>query len=233
MSCTGGPSRWDEIAGVSATLFLSRGYAAVSLRDIANHLGLRPATLYHHCPGGKNELYGRSVGAALGAYEAGLRSVGEAAGARTSASESRLGPQVHAMALWLSEKLPLDRHRIVTLDLPALADHGLAVELEMRLDRALLAPFVDVISEAQGRGECPPLLDLSIAARAVLALTLGFGATLTRPTALGPARSPEATQQTHQDLRKALDLLLPSLQGAHSLSGEGNAAPTPASLPKR
>jgi AcrR family transcriptional regulator len=38
-------------------LFSERGYAAVTLRDIAAGLGIRQASLYHHVPGGKEQLY--------------------------------------------------------------------------------------------------------------------------------------------------------------------------------
>ncbi|MBZ0309485.1 MAG: TetR/AcrR family transcriptional regulator, partial [Anaerolineae bacterium] len=38
-------------------LFAERGYTAVTLRDIAEAVGLRHASLYHHVPGGKEALF--------------------------------------------------------------------------------------------------------------------------------------------------------------------------------
>ena len=37
--------------------FGERGYTAVTLRDIANALQVKQASLYHHVPGGKEHLF--------------------------------------------------------------------------------------------------------------------------------------------------------------------------------
>ncbi len=41
----------DEIAATAARLLLTQGFRGVSLRAIASELGIKPASLYHHCPG--------------------------------------------------------------------------------------------------------------------------------------------------------------------------------------
>jgi AcrR family transcriptional regulator len=35
----------------------ARGYTSVTLKDIANQLGIKQASLYYHFPGGKENLY--------------------------------------------------------------------------------------------------------------------------------------------------------------------------------
>lgn len=49
------PSTKERIRRAALALFAARGYAAVSMRDIAEAVGLRPGGLYNHFPG-KQEL---------------------------------------------------------------------------------------------------------------------------------------------------------------------------------
>lgn len=46
----------EHILNIAAGLFAERGYAAVSMRDLANELHMTPAALYHHYTG-KDSLY--------------------------------------------------------------------------------------------------------------------------------------------------------------------------------
>lgn len=55
----------EEILGVAGRLFVDRGFAATSTRDIAERVGIRQASLYYHFPSGKEgiiaELLERTV----------------------------------------------------------------------------------------------------------------------------------------------------------------------------
>ncbi|MDD1959419.1 TetR/AcrR family transcriptional regulator [Pseudomonas sp. 39004] len=42
------PHARDRLLEAASTLFASRGYQAIGLRDLASHLGLRAGSLYHH-----------------------------------------------------------------------------------------------------------------------------------------------------------------------------------------
>lgn len=46
----------EEILDVSAGLFVGRGFAATSTRDIAESVGIRQASIYYHFPSGKEEI---------------------------------------------------------------------------------------------------------------------------------------------------------------------------------
>lgn len=48
----------EEILDVAAGLFVDRGVAATSTRDIAEAVGVRQASLYYHYPRGKDEMLG-------------------------------------------------------------------------------------------------------------------------------------------------------------------------------
>lgn len=48
----------EEIIDVAAGLFVNRGFAATSTRDIAEAVGIRQASIYYHFPSGKEEILG-------------------------------------------------------------------------------------------------------------------------------------------------------------------------------
>lgn len=56
----GGRRSWmeprEEILDIAAGLFVDRGIAATSTRDIAEAVGIRQASLYYHYPSGKDEM---------------------------------------------------------------------------------------------------------------------------------------------------------------------------------
>ncbi|MGK0385434.1 MAG: AcrR family transcriptional regulator [Patiriisocius sp.] len=49
------PTRKEEIVAVAATLFKEKGYSAVSMRDIAQEMDIKAASLYNHIKG-KQEI---------------------------------------------------------------------------------------------------------------------------------------------------------------------------------
>lgn len=50
------PSTKERIRRAALSLFAARGYAAVSMRDIADAVGVRPGGLYNHFPGKQDLL---------------------------------------------------------------------------------------------------------------------------------------------------------------------------------
>lgn len=51
------PQRKPQILKSAASLFLSRGFQSTTMDDLAAKLKLNKATIYHHFPGGKQELF--------------------------------------------------------------------------------------------------------------------------------------------------------------------------------
>lgn len=49
--------RKSEILDKAERLFREKGYTAVSLTDLARAAGIRKPSIYHHFPGGKEELF--------------------------------------------------------------------------------------------------------------------------------------------------------------------------------
>lgn len=138
------PAR-ERVLAAAARLFAERGYAAVTLRNIAGDLGIRQASLYHHVPGGKEELFLEVMELGLARHRAGLAEALEAA-------EPNLRTQLKGAARWLLSQPPLDLGRLSRADLPALGgDH--AARLEATCYAALLAPLAAALVAAAERGE--------------------------------------------------------------------------------
>ncbi|EJU10367.1 TetR family transcriptional regulator [Sphingomonas sp. LH128] len=66
------PSREDEVVAAAAALFAERGYAATSIRDIGERVGLLGGSLYHYIKS-KDALFVRIHDAALQAAEGRIR----------------------------------------------------------------------------------------------------------------------------------------------------------------
>lgn len=66
------PSREDEVVAAAAALFAERGYAATSIRDIGERVGLLGGSLYHYIKS-KDALFVRIHDAALQAAEDRIR----------------------------------------------------------------------------------------------------------------------------------------------------------------
>ena len=47
----------QRILDVAEALFMDRGYSAITLRDIADELGIKQASLYYHFPAGKEQIF--------------------------------------------------------------------------------------------------------------------------------------------------------------------------------
>jgi AcrR family transcriptional regulator len=52
-----GPPRADAIRQAALDLFVRKGYEAASMRDLADAVGVRPASLYHHFPSKEDILW--------------------------------------------------------------------------------------------------------------------------------------------------------------------------------
>lgn len=158
---------WEQIARTAAALFLERGFVPVSLRDIAHPLGIQPASLYHHCPGGKAELYVRSVQESMRAYRAGL----EAAAAGLPFEEA-LGCVADEMVAGGG----FDLGRIALVDLPAVREAGGDADAVLEaLHAGAHEPLRDLFLRGQGEGVVRSEVDVDLAAASVMALVSGLG----------------------------------------------------------
>jgi AcrR family transcriptional regulator len=136
------PAARKRVLDAAEKLFTERGFAAVTLRDIAQALGLNHASLYHHVPGGKEELYVEVMRRGLNKHNHGLTNAISTAGNDWQA-------QLRAAAHWLVNQPPLDITRMRTSDMPALTKRH-ARQLNDEVYALLLTPIQGIFMRGLG-----------------------------------------------------------------------------------
>ncbi|NJM05706.1 TetR/AcrR family transcriptional regulator [Candidatus Gracilibacteria bacterium] len=150
----------EHVLRVAEELFSERGYTAVTLKDIAERLGVRQAALYYHVPQGKEQLFVEVMQRSFRRHQKGIeRALAEA--------EPRLAVQLTAVAS-INAQPPLGLARLARSDLPALtSDHR--ADLSDLGQRALITPLERALAEAYARGETR-LLDTQVTTALFLAM---------------------------------------------------------------
>lgn len=138
------PAR-ERVLSTAEQLFSERGYTAVTLRDIANTLGMKQASLYNHAPGGKEELYIAVTERTLERHRMGVEGALQRA-------EPDLRSQLRAAAKWLLSQPPMNLGRMMRSDMPAIRPEQ-AVRLIEVAYSAMMVPIEKVIEAAYQRGE--------------------------------------------------------------------------------
>ena len=134
-----------RVLAAAEKLFSERGYAAVTIRDIAAAVGIRHTSLYYHAPGGKEQLFVEVMERNLRRHQQGLeQAVADAA--------PHVQAQLYAAAEWLLAQPPLDMLRMTHADMPAIEEREGRRLMKLAAD-ALLQPFTNVLLAAQVRGE--------------------------------------------------------------------------------
>lgn len=135
----------ERVLIAAERMFAQRGYAAVTLRDIAADIGIRHASLYHHVPGGKAELFIAVTERTLMRHRHGLTRIIAETGPDIRA-------QLHAIADWLLSQPPMDLVRMIHSDMPAI-DPAHAERLGRMAYESLIVPIIQALQQAQQRGE--------------------------------------------------------------------------------
>lgn len=126
------PAR-ERVLNVAEALFAERGYAAVTLRDIADALEMRQASLYHHVPGGKEALFVEVTERNLRRHQTGLETA-------IAAVENDLRAQLKAAADWLLSQPAMNFSRMMQSDMPAIGETH-AERLRQTANDALFLPL--------------------------------------------------------------------------------------------
>ncbi|MEM9816867.1 MAG: TetR/AcrR family transcriptional regulator [Cyanobacteria bacterium P01_A01_bin.123] len=135
----------ERVLTAAQSLFVERGYEAVTVKDIAKAAGIHHASLYHHVPNGKSALYVEVMTRHMNHYREGLRSA-------LNAAEMSLQENLQQVASWIISQPPLDVIRLANSDLPAIG----TAEADILSDLAFVAtilPILEVLETAKSRGE--------------------------------------------------------------------------------
>ncbi|MBC8161747.1 MAG: TetR/AcrR family transcriptional regulator [Roseiflexaceae bacterium] len=135
----------ERVLNVAEQLFSERGYNSVTLRDIADALGMKQSSLYNHAPGGKEELFTAVMERSMQRHKANIERV-------IAAAEPHLRPQLRAVARWLLSQPPVNLIRMTTSDLPSVAPDR-ALHIGTLGGDALFQPIMALIEQAYRRGE--------------------------------------------------------------------------------
>ena len=122
-------------------LFAVRGYTAVTLKHIAEHLGMKQASLYYHFPKGKEELYVEVMLRHLEQRRVRLKQLLEEA-------PPTLEGRLQHVGTWLIQQPPLNGGRMILTDLPELSPES-SVQLEAAIYRCVFAPLEELFAEYQ------------------------------------------------------------------------------------
>ncbi len=135
----------ERVLNVAERLFAQKGYSAVTLRDIAAEIGIRHASLYHHVPGGKEELFVEVTERTLRHHRQGLERA-------ITHAEVNIQAQLYAIADWLLTQPPVDLVRMIHSDMPAIAPAE-ANRLSAMAFESMILPIEAVLQGAKERGE--------------------------------------------------------------------------------
>ncbi len=135
----------QRVLDAAEDMFMEHGYAAITLRDLAERLDMRQASLYYHFPDGKEQLYIEMAERAFQTHSEGMRRVMVAAG-------DDLRGQLLAVTDWFAQHRPINVIGMMYADLPALSRER-AQRLAQSAYEALFFPLRDVFVAAQQRGE--------------------------------------------------------------------------------
>lgn len=139
----------QRVLDVAETLFMDRGYNAITLRDIADELGIKQASLYYHFPGGKEQLFLAMAERMFERHRQGIT-------AALEAGKGDLRAQLREVAEWFSSQRPVKFMGMMHADLAALnPEHK--EQLAQRAHTAMFRPLRDTFVAAQARGEIRPM----------------------------------------------------------------------------
>ncbi|MCU0474845.1 MAG: TetR/AcrR family transcriptional regulator [Anaerolineae bacterium] len=135
----------ERVLHVAERLFAQRGYAAVTIKDIAAEVGIHHASLYHHVPKGKASLFVEVMDRTIARHADGIaRAIAHGA--------PDLRQQLYGVAAWLLSQPPMDMIRLVHSDVPSL-DSTAGYHLLSTAHAALIEPIAVALQAAQARGD--------------------------------------------------------------------------------
>ncbi len=152
---------YARILEVASTLFSQRGYASVRLRDIAQAVGMRHASLYYYAPGGKEQLFIAVMECTFQHHRVGLLHAVQEAG-------EDIREQMRAIARWFISQAALDLTRMQKSDLTAIEPEQAQRLMELAFN-SLREPIVQALQHAQEKHEIE-VPDVDLAAMAAVGL---------------------------------------------------------------
>lgn len=134
----------QRVLDTAEKLFMTHGYSAVTLRDIADALSMKQASLYYHFPDGKEQLFVAVAQRAFERHQQGMM-------AAITMAQPDLRSQLAAVAAWFASQPPINLMGMLHADMPALGVEK-RIQLGEAAYRALFTPLRTLFSTAQENG---------------------------------------------------------------------------------
>jgi len=134
-----------RVLNTAEKIFHDRGYNGVSMRDIADALEMKQASLYYHVPEGKEQLFVEVTERGLLRHQKGLTEA-------INAVEPTLEAQLQAAATWLKDHMPLKLSCMLEADIQALSSEN-SKKLTYLAYQSFFNPLNRLFQQAFERGE--------------------------------------------------------------------------------
>jgi len=134
----------ERVLIAAETLFRQRGYNVVTMRDIAEEVGIRQASLYYHFPS-KEQLFITVIEQVFERHRNGLQQVLAEAG-------SDLRSQLHAASHWFISQPPIHFLSLMRTDMPALSEEQ-TQRLSLVASQCILDPIKQLFVAAQEQSQ--------------------------------------------------------------------------------
>ncbi|MBU47756.1 MAG: hypothetical protein CL920_03580 [Deltaproteobacteria bacterium] len=135
----------ERVLQAAEELFHEKGYSAVSMNDIAKTLDMQKASLYHHIPQGKEQLFVEIVSRKFKRHGDGLNNAIHHAG-------THIEQKLLAVAGWLSQNAPLSLLPLMQNDMPAVSRES-QQKIDAVVFQNLWFPIMQVFVDAQRNDE--------------------------------------------------------------------------------
>lgn len=135
----------DRVLIAAEELFHAHGYNAVSMRDIADALEMRQASLYYHVPNGKEQLFVEVTERSLHRNLEGLNE-------SISSAESDVRSQLKAAAQWFASQMPMKLLSMLETDMPSISVDN-SQKLTFLAYESMFMPIARLFQAAMERGE--------------------------------------------------------------------------------
>ncbi len=163
--CLPNNETFERILNAADELFSMRGYAAVRLRDIAEVVGMRHASLYYYIPGGKEQLFIEVIERNFKRHRGGLMQAIQEA-------ESNLRSQMLAVIRWFLSQPPMDLARLYQADMPQIDPNQARRLMELAVE-SMRTPIQGAIESANHSGQIE-VTNPGMAAMALVNLAQGI-----------------------------------------------------------
>lgn len=134
----------ERVLTAAETLFCRRGYNVVTMRDIAEEVGIRQASLYYHFPT-KEQLFITVTEQVFERHRNGLQQAIAGAG-------SDLRAQLYAASRWFISQPPINFLSLMHNDMPALSEEQ-TQRLSLIAHQCIFDPIRQAFIAAQEQGQ--------------------------------------------------------------------------------